>query len=161
MADTPPPTSLDEVRARIDAVDKALFSLIDERAGLAQAVAEDGAVEVALWASRAPRGGPDPLAAFGRPLRTSRLPSPLLTRAWDHGLSRAPAGFHAQAAPQQLDPLRHAHQAEAAAPRRPPPGGPLSGRPQPPAPVAPGEGEDGISQHGISQQSEKIPGRSV
>jgi glycine/D-amino acid oxidase-like deaminating enzyme len=45
--------------------------------------------------------------------------------------------------------------------RRPPPGGPLSGHPPPPAPVGPGEGEDGISQHGISQQSEKIPGRSV
>jgi glycine/D-amino acid oxidase-like deaminating enzyme len=45
--------------------------------------------------------------------------------------------------------------------RRPPPGGPLSGHPPPPAPVGPGEGEDGISQPGISQQSEKIPGRSV
>ena len=45
--------------------------------------------------------------------------------------------------------------------RRPPPSGPLSGRPPPPAPAGPGEGDDGISQHGISQQSEKIPGRSV
>ena len=38
-------------------------------------------------------GAADPLAAFGRPIHTSRLPDPLLTRAWDHGLSRAPAGF--------------------------------------------------------------------
>ena len=35
----------------------------------------------------------DPLSAFGRPLHTSRLPGRLLTRAWDHGLTRAPAGF--------------------------------------------------------------------
>jgi hypothetical protein len=41
-------------------------------------------------------------------------------------------------------------------PRRPPPGRPLSGHPRPPAPGGPGEGEEGISQ-----QSEKIPGRSV
>ena len=41
----------------------------------------------------APGGTADPLAAFGRPLHTSRLPGRLLTRAWDHGLTRAPAGF--------------------------------------------------------------------
>ena len=48
-------------------------------------------------ASRAPGGlaehEPDPLAAFGRPTITSRLPGRLLTVAWDHGLTRAPAGF--------------------------------------------------------------------
>ena len=48
---------------------------------------------MALLASRAPGGADDPLAAFGRPLHTSRLPGRLLTRAWDHGLVRAPAGF--------------------------------------------------------------------
>ncbi|HEX4433696.1 MAG TPA: glycosyltransferase family 1 protein [Acidimicrobiales bacterium] len=61
--------------------------------GLAVAEAEGDAVDVALLASRAPRGEDDPLAELGRPLHTSRLPSALLTRAWDHGLSRAPAGF--------------------------------------------------------------------
>jgi glycosyltransferase involved in cell wall biosynthesis len=61
--------------------------------GLAVAATEGDGVEVALLASRAPGGADDPLAAFGLPLHTSRLPSRLLTRAWDHGLSRAPAGF--------------------------------------------------------------------
>jgi len=36
---------------------------------------------------------PDPLARWGRPVRTSRLPSRVLTRAWDLGLARAPSGF--------------------------------------------------------------------
>ena len=54
---------------------------------------EGDEVDVALLASRPPKGVGDPLDAFGRPLYTSRLPSRLLTRAWDHGLSRAPAGF--------------------------------------------------------------------
>ncbi len=61
--------------------------------GLAVSATEGDAVEVALLASRAPAGAADPLAAFGRPVHASRLPSVLLTRAWDHGLSRAPAGF--------------------------------------------------------------------
>ena len=61
--------------------------------GLAVAATEGDGVEVALLASRGPRGVADPLAAFGRPLHTSRLPGRLLTRAWDHGLTRAPAGF--------------------------------------------------------------------
>jgi glycosyltransferase involved in cell wall biosynthesis len=61
--------------------------------GLAVAATEGDGVEVALLASRAPGGAADPLAALGRPLHTSRLPSRLLTRAWDHGLSRAPAGY--------------------------------------------------------------------
>jgi glycosyltransferase involved in cell wall biosynthesis len=76
--------------------------------GLAEAAADGDAVDVALLASRAPAGGADPLAAFGRPLHTSRLSGPLLTRAWDHGLCRAPGGFDivhtvSPAAP----PLRH------------------------------------------------------
>ena len=61
--------------------------------GLAAAATEGDGVEVALLASRGPAGGNDPLSAFGRPVRTSRLPGRLLTRAWDHGLLRAPAGF--------------------------------------------------------------------
>lgn len=45
--------------------------------------------ELLLTASRAPSSGPDPLAALGHDLHVSRLPGPLLTRAWDHGLVRA------------------------------------------------------------------------
>ena len=51
--------------------------------------APDVAPEVTLWASRAPRGGPDPLAPLGRVV-TSPLPAPLLVRAWDVGLVRPP-----------------------------------------------------------------------
>jgi len=61
--------------------------------GLALAAADGDEVEVALLASRAPGGAGDPLEEFDQPLHTSRLPSVLLTRAWDHGLFRAPAGF--------------------------------------------------------------------
>ena len=49
--------------------------------------------EVTLAASRLPGGGVDPLAGLGHPLRISPLPAPLLTRAWDHGLVRAPSSF--------------------------------------------------------------------
>jgi glycosyltransferase involved in cell wall biosynthesis len=77
--------------------------------GLALAASEGDGVEVALLASRAPGGSGDPLAAFDRPLHTSRLPSPLLTRAWDHGLSRAPAGFDIVHSVSLASPqLRHA-----------------------------------------------------
>jgi glycosyltransferase involved in cell wall biosynthesis len=56
--------------------------------------APEGAPELTLTASRAPRvAGGDPLGALGHALRTSALPGPLLTRAWDHGLLRAPSGF--------------------------------------------------------------------
>ena len=51
------------------------------------------AAQVSLLASRPPRGAPDPLTGFGRPLLTSRLPGRLLTRAWDVSLVSAPAGF--------------------------------------------------------------------
>lgn len=50
-----------------------------------------GGPEVTLWAS-AVRGVDDPLAAVGA-VRTSRLPSRLLTRAWDAGFAGAPAGY--------------------------------------------------------------------
>jgi glycosyltransferase involved in cell wall biosynthesis len=45
-----------------------------------------------VYASRAP-GWPDPLADDGRPVLASSLPGPVLTRMWDAGLVRAPAGF--------------------------------------------------------------------
>lgn len=51
-----------------------------------------GAPEVTLWAS-AHRGGADPLEALGR-VRTSPLPSRLLTRAWDAGFAGAPDGYN-------------------------------------------------------------------
>src|SRR4051795_5504946 len=47
--------------------------------------------DVTWWAGRAPSGRDDPVAALG-PTRTSPLPGPLLTRAWDAGLAGAPAG---------------------------------------------------------------------
>ena len=44
--------------------------------------------DVTLWASRPPHE-PDPLSDLG-PLVTSRLPAPVLVRAWDRGLGRPP-----------------------------------------------------------------------
>ena len=71
---------------------------------LLQALAADGAGGVTLFASSVPGYVPgyvpgralptaDPLAALGFPVVTSRLAGPFLTRAWDHGLAAAPAGF--------------------------------------------------------------------
>jgi glycosyltransferase involved in cell wall biosynthesis len=55
---------------------------------------------VTLFSSRQRSFGPedggsrqDPLAGFRMPTIESRLPAPLLTRAWDAGLIQAPAGF--------------------------------------------------------------------
>jgi glycosyltransferase involved in cell wall biosynthesis len=69
-------------------------------AGMAQCAADGDEVDVTLLASRRPGHGgggsgpaADPLTRFGRPLRLSVLPGPLLTRAWDHGLLHAPGGF--------------------------------------------------------------------
>ena len=45
--------------------------------------------DVTIWASRAPRGVPDPLAALGKVV-TSPLPAPALVRAWDRGLAPPP-----------------------------------------------------------------------
>jgi glycosyltransferase involved in cell wall biosynthesis len=45
---------------------------------------------ITLLASQAT---PDPLGRWGRPVRTSPLPSRLCTRAWDLGLARAPSGY--------------------------------------------------------------------
>jgi len=60
--------------------------------GLDQLAAADpgSAPALVLTASRAGTA-PDPLAALGHEVRTSALPGPLLTRAWDHGLIRAPS----------------------------------------------------------------------
>jgi len=65
--------------------------------GLLQGLDELAAVDAAdapdlvLSASRPP-AGVDPLAVLGHELHTSPLPGPLLTRAWDHDLVRAPTG---------------------------------------------------------------------
>jgi glycosyltransferase involved in cell wall biosynthesis len=50
-------------------------------------------IALAAGRRRGARRGPDPLGSLGYPLRCSRLPGPLLTRAWDRGLLRAPGGF--------------------------------------------------------------------
>ncbi len=57
--------------------------------GLRSAAREE--VDVTLWTSRAPGGSPDPLLALGRVVASS-LPGPALTRAWDRGVCRPPAG---------------------------------------------------------------------
>ncbi len=59
--------------------------------GLADLPDEDRP-DIELFASR-PKAKPDPLARLGFPLRTSALPGPVLTRAWDRGLLRAPTGY--------------------------------------------------------------------
>ena len=62
--------------------------------GLDQCAAEGDGVDVTLLASRAGSGSAgDPLSAFGRPLRTTRWPGPVTTRAWDRGWFHAPEGF--------------------------------------------------------------------
>jgi alpha-1,3-rhamnosyl/mannosyltransferase len=67
--------------------------------GLAQCATVGEEVDITLLASRHRRGfglpgkAEDPLSRFGHPLAISRLPGPLLTRAWDHGWLRAPEGF--------------------------------------------------------------------
>jgi glycosyltransferase involved in cell wall biosynthesis len=50
---------------------------------------------IELVASRptGPRGTPDPLDDLGYRARSSLLPGPALTRAWDHGILRAPSTF--------------------------------------------------------------------
>lgn len=63
--------------------------------GLIQGLTElphEGRPDIELLASR-PREKPDHLATLGFPLRSSVLPGPLLTRAWDRGLLRAPGSF--------------------------------------------------------------------
>jgi glycosyltransferase involved in cell wall biosynthesis len=61
--------------------------------GLQRCADEGDGVDVTLYASRRPRRSPEPLALYGRPVLVSTLPGPLMTRAWDHGLLRAPQGF--------------------------------------------------------------------
>jgi glycosyltransferase involved in cell wall biosynthesis len=63
-------------------------------AGLLKGLGELPAGErprLSLVASRPPRR-PDPLEAFGYPVVSSRLPGPLMTRAWDLGLTRGGRG---------------------------------------------------------------------
>ncbi|MGI8808693.1 MAG: glycosyltransferase family 4 protein [Acidimicrobiales bacterium] len=62
--------------------------------GLLQGLDGPDQPEVTLWASRPPRGGADPGRAFGRPVVTSALPGPLMTRTWDRGLGRPPGRPH-------------------------------------------------------------------
>jgi glycosyltransferase involved in cell wall biosynthesis len=68
--------------------------------GIAQCAAEGNEIDLSLLASRVPGLAfpgaghrSDPLARFALPVRVSHLPGPLLTRAWDYSLVRAPAGY--------------------------------------------------------------------
>ena len=63
--------------------------------GLLQGLRElddDPPPRVTLHASRPPRNQHDPLPELGSSVLTSRLPGPLLTRAWDRGFAPAPSG---------------------------------------------------------------------
>jgi glycosyltransferase involved in cell wall biosynthesis len=60
--------------------------------GLGESAGGEKAIDVTLLASRAPREG-DELVEFGRPVITSHLPGPVLTRAWDARMLHAPEGF--------------------------------------------------------------------
>jgi glycosyltransferase involved in cell wall biosynthesis len=62
-------------------------------AGLQRCAEERDGVDVTLLASRPPRRAADPLATYGRPVVVSALPAPLMTRAWDRSVLRAPEGF--------------------------------------------------------------------
>jgi glycosyltransferase involved in cell wall biosynthesis len=62
-------------------------------AGLLRCAEEGDGVGVTLLASRPPRGAPDPLGGYGRPIVASALPGPLMMRAWDGSLLHAPEGF--------------------------------------------------------------------
>lgn len=61
-------------------------------AGLAEVEAAnpDAPLSISLYASRLV---PDPLEGLGRPVYTTWPRSPVLTRAWDRGIARAPVGF--------------------------------------------------------------------
>jgi glycosyltransferase involved in cell wall biosynthesis len=65
--------------------------------GLGALSAGDSLPDVSLYASRRPargyRHGADPLASFGFPLLVSAFSGPVLTRAWDRAMVRAPRGF--------------------------------------------------------------------
>ncbi|HUC37251.1 MAG TPA: glycosyltransferase family 1 protein [Acidimicrobiales bacterium] len=52
----------------------------------------DATAEITLYASRAGRGG-DRLADLGRPVLQSKLPGPLMVRAWDRGILDVPRRF--------------------------------------------------------------------
>ena len=87
----------------------------DQAAG-DQAACDHTDIEVTLFASRAPgqrpwrRGGVvDPVSGFGRPVRLSHLPGPIMTRAWDHGHAGIPGGFdivHSVSLASPPQPLR-------------------------------------------------------
>jgi glycosyltransferase involved in cell wall biosynthesis len=94
MADDPPSVlfAVEQLRRRVPGgIGAHARGLL---AGFAALNEEGEAVDLTLVASRAPRRtGDDELAALGWPLRLSRLPGRALTRAWDHRLVHAPAGF--------------------------------------------------------------------
>ena len=81
--------------------------------------AEDGdEADITLFASRGPGGvfaktahATDPLLRFGRPVLLSRLPGPLLTRAWDHEWLRAPVGFDVVHSVSSAFPCRRSRRA--------------------------------------------------
>ena len=72
--------------------------------GLAALRAREEGLEITLLASRAHARADAVVATVGGTIAASRLPGTLLTRAWDHGLARAPGSFDVVHAPSLAAP---------------------------------------------------------
>ncbi|MGC8471598.1 MAG: glycosyltransferase family 4 protein [Acidimicrobiales bacterium] len=77
--------------------------------GLLRGLRELGGQPVELVASRHLGAGPDPLAAWGFPVRASVLPAPLLTAAWDRGLAPVRRAGLVHSVSLAAPPVRPAH----------------------------------------------------
>jgi glycosyltransferase involved in cell wall biosynthesis len=77
--------------------------------GLLRGLRDLGGQSVVLVASRHLGAGPDPLGAWGFPVRASALPAPLLTAAWDRGLAPVRRADLVHAVSLAAPPVRPAH----------------------------------------------------
>jgi len=74
--------------------------------GLLKGLRELGGQPIELLASRHLGEGPDPLGAWGFPVRTSVLPAPLLTLAWDRGFAPVQRAFLVHSVSLAAPPVR-------------------------------------------------------
>lgn len=70
---------------------------------------EPAGLQVELLASRHRGPGPDPLSVWGFPVRTSALPAPFLTRAWDRELAPVRAAGLVHSVSLAAPPVRPGH----------------------------------------------------
>ena len=77
--------------------------------GLLRGLRELGGQQIELVASRHLGAGPDPLAAWGFPVRACALPAPLLTAAWDRGLAPVRRAGLVHSVSLAAPPVRPAH----------------------------------------------------